>query len=353
MFLKSVSLQNFRNYKKEEFDFAQNTTLIIGPNTSGKTNLIEAIFLLSTGGSFRVEKDENMVRFGEKIARATGITDENKLEVVIGSREFTNTGRVVKKYLVNGVSKKKADFIGNLPSVIFSPIDLEIIIGSPGLRRNFLDHILLETDRDYRFFLAAYEKGLRQRNAVLHNIKERGRSVDRELEYWDGLLIKNGTLISQKRETLIGYFNRAQKDVFDFVIFYDKSIISKERLLQYKDAEIAAGVTLVGPHRDDFFVSMFDDRLKTTHDMRFFGSRGQQRLAVLQLKILELMLVTKIMNNSVLLLDDILSELDKEHIELVLEMIGKQQTIITTTHKEFIPKKTLENMQVVSLTEAY
>lgn len=350
MILHSIALQNFRNYSKKEFKFSNNTTLIIGPNTSGKTNLVEAIFLLSIGSSFRVEKDENMVRFGEKIARVYSETDENELEVVITSREFTSNGKVIKKYLVNGVAKKRTDFIGNLPCVLFSPIDLEIIVGSPGLRRNFLDHILSQTDKDYRFFLASYEKGLRLRNAVLHNIKERGVRQE-ELEYWDELLIKNGQSISKKREDLIGYFNSSIKAIFDFVVFYDKSIISKERLLQYKDAEIAAGVTLVGPHRDDFYVSMFDNRLKTTHNMRLFGSRGQQRLAVLQLKMLELTLVEKLMGDSLLILDDIFSELDNEHIHLVLDMIDNQQTVITTTHKEFMPEKMLDKMCIIDLAK--
>ena len=349
MFLKSISLQNFRSYKKGEFSFSQNTTLVVGPNTSGKTNLIEAIYLLSTGESFRVEKDESMVKFGEKLARVTGATEENELEAVVTNKDFGN-GRSVKKYLVNGVSKRRADFMGHLPCVLFSPIDLEIITASPGLRRKFLDHILTETDRDYRFLLTAYEKALRLRNAILHNIKETGVRKEKELEYWDELLIKNGKVITKKREDLIGYFNTARKDVFDFVIFYDKSFISKERLLQYKDAEVGAGVTLVGPHRDDFFVSMFDDTLKTTHDMRFFGSRGQQRLAVLQLKILELSLVKQKVGDCLLVLDDIFSELDSGHIDLVLEMILSQQTIITTTHKEFIPKGLLKTMDMIELT---
>ncbi len=349
MFLKHLSLQNFRSYKRADFNFSHNTTLVVGPNTSGKTNLVEAIFFLSEGKSSRVEKDENMVRFGEKIARVSCLTDENELEVVIVSSEFTNNASVIKKYLVNGVAKKRTDFIGNLPCVLFSPIDLEIIIGAPIIRRSFLDHILSQTDRDYRLYLVSYEKGLRLRNAVLHKIKETGVKNFRELEYWDELLIKNGEFISKKREKLIGYFNSAQKDVFDFVAFYDKSIISKERLLQYKDAEIGAGVTLVGPHRDDFYVSMFDNLLKTTHDIRFFGSRGQQRLAVLQLKMLELILVKKIMGDSFLILDDIFSELDNDHICHVLEMIGEQQTIITTTHKEFIPKKNLKEMAVIDI----
>lgn len=349
MLLKTLHLQNFRSYTESEFNFSKNTTLIVGPNTSGKTNLIEAIYLLSEGHSFRVEKDENMVRFGEKIARINGVTNENELEAVITSREFTNNGRIIKKYLVNGVAKKRTDFIGNLPCVLFSPINLEIIIGAPGTRRSFLDHMLSQTDRDYRLYLTSYEKGLRLRNAVLHKIKEQGVRRDKELEYWDELLIKNGKLISKKREDIIGYFNSSQKDVFDFVIFYDKSVISKERLMQYKDAEIAAGVTLVGPHRDDFLVSMFDNRLKTTHDMKFFGSRGQQRLAVLQLKILELSLVKKIMGDSLLILDDIFSELDSDHINLVLEIVPNQETIITTTHKELVDRRFLKEIQIIDL----
>jgi len=135
---------------------------------------------------------------------------------------------------------------------------------------------------------------------------------------------------------------------------YDKSIISKERLLQYKEQELGAGVTLVGPHRDDFNIRIHPNAISPneseSRDVKFFGSRGQQRLVVLQLKLLELEFIAqKIGQRPILLLDDIFSELDSNHINLVLDIINKQQTIITTTHKEFIPKKMLDKVQIVSL----
>jgi len=113
---------------------------------------------------------------------------------------------------------------------------------------------------------------------------------------------------------------------------------------------VAAGVTLVGPHRDDFSVLMFNGEDKTAHNVKFYGSRGQQRLAILQLKMLQLLFIEKLLGERpLLLLDDIFSELDEDHIQLILEEIGKQQTIITTTHEEFIPKKLLKSMKIVSL----
>jgi DNA replication and repair protein RecF len=118
--------------------------------------------------------------------------------------------------------------------------------------------------------------------------------------------------------------------------------------LQYKEEEMAAGVTLVGPHRDDFSILMLSGD-KTTHDVKFYGSRGQQRLAILQLKTLELLFVEKVLGERpALILDDIFSELDEDHIVLILEQIGKQQTIMTTTHREFIPRNLLKSMKIVT-----
>ena len=250
--------------------------------------------------------------------------------------------------MVNGVSKRRIDFVENFSAVLFSPEDLEIIVDSPSLRRKFLDNVLEQVDREYRMAIASYAKGLRQRNALLESTKETGIRNEKQFEYWDNLVIEFGEKITKKREEFIEFVNNEAKDIFDFVAFYDKSVISKARLLQYKDAEVASGVTLVGPHRDDFSVSMFDNVRKTTHDIKFYGSRGQQRLVILQLKILELLFIEKRLGQRpVLLLDDIFSELDEGHIKLIIEMIGLQQTIITTTHKEFIPSKILSKMQVI------
>ena len=351
MFLSHLSLQNFRNYSKSAFNFIKDTTLIIGPNTSGKTNFLEAIFFLSTSKSFRTDKDEQAIQFGEEITRLTALTGELRLEVVIAKAGFQKNINQ-KKYMINGVSKKRIDFIGNLLVVLFSPLDLDMVTGSPALRRNFLNSVLEAVDVEYRRSLLEFTKALRQRNALLERVRETGIRDEKQFEYWDGILIKSGKVITQKREDLIKFFNSSQKDIFDFVVFYDKSIISKDRLLQYKHAELGAGVTLVGPHRDDFSVHMFNNNTQTTHDVKFFGSRGQQRLVVLQLKLFELEFVEKKLNDRpILLLDDIFSELDSEHIDLVLEIINRQQTIITTTHKEFIPHNILDNVQIISLSE--
>lgn len=358
MIIKHLSLQNFRNYSKKEFNFSQNTTLIVGPNTAGKSNVIEALFFLAAGRSFRIDKDEQLVKFEKEVARIRGRVSEKDLEVVIAQGGVEGRLAPLKKYLVNGVGKRKADFVGNFFAVLFAPNDLEIILGSPGKRRDFLDNILIQTDRDYRLATGFYEKGLRIRNALLHKAKETGRKSEKEFAYWDNLLIVQGQKITQKREDFIQYLNESKKEILDFTIFYDKSLISQDRLLQYKDAEVGAGITLVGPHRDDFIIRINPNKInanKYEYDVRFFGSRGQQRLAVLQLKILELNYIElKTQVKPTLLLDDIFSELDEGHINLVLDQTLLRQgyggqAIITTTHKEFIPKKLLKQANVIEL----
>jgi len=350
MYFKQLSLQNFRNYSKKEFKFGKNTTLIVGPNTTGKSNLIEAIFFLAKGGSFRIDKDDQLVKFGKEFARIKGKIEDKELEVVIAREGVSGRLRPFKKYLVNGVAKRKVDFVGNFFAVLFAPNDLDIIVGGPFKRRDFIDNILNQVDRDYRLAFSFYEKGLRARNALLHRVKETGVRNEKEFLYWDNLLIVQGQTITKKREDFIEYLKNAKKNILNFEIFYDKSTISKDRLLQYKDAEVGAGVTLVGPHRDDFIINLINN--KEEYDIRFFGSRGQQRLAILQLKFLELVFIEQTTGGQpILLLDDIFSELDEEHINLVLDMIGKQQTIITTTHKEFVGNKLLKSMDVVELKQ--
>lgn len=345
--LKSIHLQNFRSYKKADFTFSQTSTLVVGPNTIGKSNLLEAIFLISTGKSFRTEKDAQMISLGKDIGRVSALVDDLKLEVVVTNGNVGGVKSQYKKFLVNGVAKKRVDFAGNLLSVLFSPSDLDIIVDSPSLRRNFLDNVLEQVDRDYRVASIAFTKALRQRNALLEIAKDTGVKNEKQFEYWDNLVIQNGQIITQKRQEFIDFVNDSKKDIFDFYLSYDKSIISAQRLDQYKLEEKLAGVTLVGPHRDDFSILM---KGKSEEDVKYFGSRGQQRLAILQLKTLEILFIEKTMGKKpLLLLDDIFSELDSGHINLVLDQIGKQQTIITTTHKEFVGKTFLKQMEVIEL----
>lgn len=348
MYLTSLSLQNFRSYKKWQYDFAKESAVIIGPNTAGKSNLIESIYLLSTGKSFRAEKDRDVIQFGEELSKVTGESGNAKLEILITQGVVNGIETPYKKYLVNDVSKRRVDFAGNLATVLFSPFDLELLIGSPGNRRTFLDSVLEVTDREYRIALSQFIKAIRQRNALLSFVKETGRRNEKLFEIWDDSVISNGQIITKKREDFIGYINNQKKPLFEFLIEYDKSTISPERLFQYKDAEVGAGVTLVGPHRDDIVFTM--PHTKNTVNVKHFGSRGQQRLVILQLKLLQLAYIeNSIGEKPVLLLDDIFSELDQNHIDLVLQIIENQQTIITSTHEEFIPSKITKSVQTLFL----
>lgn len=348
--LKVVALQNFRSYKKTSFDFSQ-SVIIIGPNTVGKSNIIESIYLLSAGKSFRAERDAQMVHFGNEMGRVKSTVGDIQLEVVVTVGEVAGVKTQYKRFFVNGVARRRADFVGNLPSVLFSPKDLELVIGSPGLRREFLDHVLEQTDSQYRIALLGYTKGIKQRNALLDLAKETGRRSDKEFAYWDSLVIRNGQVITRKRQEFVEYLNVSKKDIFDFKIEYDISVISSERLAQYKEAEMSAGNTLVGPHRDDFKILFENPSAGSGQvELKSYGSRGQQRLGVLQLKILELDYIkSKVENDVILLLDDVFSELDEGHINLILDKIGEVQTIITTTHEEFIPAKIMKEMEIIEL----
>ncbi|OGH02835.1 MAG: hypothetical protein A2798_00150 [Candidatus Levybacteria bacterium RIFCSPHIGHO2_01_FULL_37_17] len=347
--LKSIYLQNFRSYKKADFEFSPTSTLIVGPNTAGKSNLLEAIFLISTGKSNRADKDPQMIYFGKEIGRVKASLEDSELEleVILTNGNLGGNKSQFKKFLLNGVAKRRVDFEGNLPAVLFSPQDLDIIVDSPTLRREFLNNVLEQVGRDYRIANIAYIKALRQRNALLEVARDSGSKVIKQFEYWDNQIIENGQIITKKRGEFIEFVNSSPKDIFEFKVNYDKSEISESRLLQYEREELAAGVTLVGPHRDDFSLLMKNHDL---HDVRYFGSRGQQRLAVLQLKSLELEYVEKVLGKKpLLILDDIFSELDSGHIKLILEQMGKQQTIISTTHKEFVSAKYLKKMKVIKL----
>jgi len=343
MILRNLSLQNFRSYTKASFDFSDTTTIIIGPNGIGKSNLIEAVFLLATGKSFRAEKEVQLISFGKKTLRVEGeIEEEKKLEIVFVDQE---TGFLKKKYLVNGVSKRRADFAGHIAAVLFTPADLDLVSGQPSNRRRFLDEVLEQVDVDYRIAHATYTKALRQRNALLSLAQETGRRNEKQFEYWDELLIRTGNVITEKREELIKVINEQKKDFFDCILFYDKSTISTQRLEQYEAAEIGAGVTLVGPHRDDILFKISGEK-----DARYFASRGQQRLIVLEMKIFEInFMKEKTGKNPILFLDDIFSELDDKNIGKILGIMNHHQAIITTTHKEFVENASLKEVKMIEL----
>lgn len=353
MILKKLRLQNFRSYKHQEFEFSNQTTLVVGPNTSGKTNLLEAVYLLATGKSFRADLEQEMVDWKELLARVKGRIVKDKettdLEIILTRGEIGGERVAKKKYLLNGVGKRMMDFVGNLRAVYFGPEDLDLITDSPSLRRRYLDLVLSQVDREYGRSNLSYEKGLRQRNKLLERIREEGVSRS-QLLFWNQLLIRNGQIITQKRQEFIEFINDQELTDFNFQLIYDKSIISPARLNEYTEEEVAAGVTLVGPHRDDFSFRIGETRLPAGRDLSVYGSRGEQRLAILWLKLGELEFVAqKTDGRPLLLLDDIFSELDQERRHLVLKVIPEQQTIITTTDVHLVKKDFQKKINVVEL----
>lgn len=364
MIISHLALQNFRNFSKSVFPFSSPVTLLVGPNTSGKTNLLEAIYLLATGRSFRAEIEREMISYGKEIARVGARVGEGRdLEIILTSGEVAGEKAPTKKYLVNNISKRMIDFLGNLRAVLFWPEDLELVTNSPSKRRKYLDLVLFQVDREYRRSALSYEKGLRQRNKLLEKIKE-GEASRSHLLFWDQLLIKNGSVITDKRMEFIEFVNSSKFQVTSYKLEYDKSVISQTRLEQYAQEEVAAGATLVGPHRDDFkfqvprlhpptadFGGQANSKFQVHRDLSLFGSRGEQRLAIFWLKLAELEFITqKTSESPILLLDDIFSEFDHEYRKHVLGVIPKTQTIITTTHEELIPKNFLGQMEIIRLT---
>ncbi|HRN96598.1 MAG TPA: DNA replication and repair protein RecF [Candidatus Levybacteria bacterium] len=348
MHLATITLTHFRTYKRQTITFAP-LTIIVGENTVGKTNILEAVHMLSTGKSFRADKDLDTIQFGADFARVDAILQDDSERVKITVQLLNNSAVFHKRYLLNDVGKRLVDFASFFCSVIFSPQDLEIISESPTMRRRYLDGLLSATSSAYRSAHITYTKALRQRNRLLGLIKEGKRrySAD-EFVYWNSLLLEHAKTISEHRQRYIDYVNTTHKNVYPLELSYDASYVTSERLEKYKDAELASGVTLIGPQRDDIVI-----QFPNTHRLiREFASRGEQRLAILQLKLFELTYVKENTNRQpILLLDDVFSELDAQNIDLISRLLPEQQTIITTTHIQDVPKEILSEALVLHLPE--
>lgn len=349
MEITNLQLTDYRNFTSRKIDFSNTTTVILGENAAGKTNILEAVYLLATGKSFKAKVEEEMIGYEADIARVKGeISTKSRksetdnvfqsidIEAVLTRGELNKVRVPKKKLIINGISKRSIDFIGNLKAVIFGPWDMDLVTESPSIRRNFLDSVLYQTDREYRRALMSYEKGLRQRNRLLFRIREEGLPRS-QLLFWNTLLIKNGDFVTKKREEFIDFVNSSNSQLtINYQIEYDKSIISELRLEQYKDAEIGAATTLVGPHRDDFIFKILNPKSEV-RSLSSFGSRGEQRIGVLWVKMAELAYIEECTGEKpILLLDDIFSELDHEHRDLVFDIAKGQQTIITTADPHFV-----------------
>jgi DNA replication and repair protein RecF len=362
MKIKQLHLKCFRNHADFSVHFKQEILFLVGINTSGKTNFLESIELLSRGKSRFAATEEDLIQFNKPTSKIFAeIENQNASSLQVIYHKPENSSGVQRKFLVNNVARSMKSFIGHLFTVSFFPQDLKIVSGSPGERRNFLNNCLIQIDEKYKSALLEYEKVIRSRNNLLEKIRDGFAQVE-ELEYWNQKAIENGNIITAKRENFINFLNSVGTNLpvcppsivgddprvvplpLQLTIQYDSSIISKERLEKYASAEIASTSTLVGPHRDDLF--FFDKE----RNLKSFGSRGEQRLCLLLLKIGEM----KFMENStgekpILLLDDIFSELDPKNREVVLNLIKNHQTIITTADEQELEGLGFKNYQRISL----
>ncbi len=344
MHLVSLKLTNYRNHKKLNLQFDAQLNLIVGQNGAGKTNILEAINVLSTTKSFRAFYDRDLINHNEPFCtikaavQKTDGVDDLELQVV-KSAIFENSS--TKRVKINGVPKTLSKFTAIFSAVLFSPESIEIVSGSPTERRKYLDSILFQVDAKYKKAASDYTKVIRQRNKLLEQISEFGRGQD-GLEFWDSKAVELGQYIQEKRESLIRDLERfvhslPKNNVLH--IKYKKSPINHERLKEYKEKEIAAKSTLIGPHRED--LSIFSNEL----DLAQFGSRGQQRDAVFSLKLAEMNYLQQILDEKpVLLLDDIFSEFDERHKQRVIELTKSHQTIITSATPEIASDLTFDHI---------
>jgi DNA replication and repair protein RecF len=370
MFIRKVLLERFRIHKSLLLEFTKKTTLIVGANASGKTSIVEALYLLSTGSSFRAEKILEMVSFESELGRVKGIVelqDSQPIEALLEAKNeqlelevLLTRGLVQGKktpfrlFSVNGVRRQKRQATGKLKVVAFRPEDMRLVEGSPSRRRQFLDAPLSLLYPDYEQALTTYEQTIVRRNKLLEAVREREQPQS-VLQYWNMSMLKNGETVQKFRRDFIAQFSTVQFP-YDFTIQYNPSVISQARQDEYLAREIASGHSLIGPHKDDFQVLMPVPKMADLVDVAVYGSRGQQRLAVLWLKTAELAFVREQTQEfPILLLDDILSELDEDSQGLVTDLLGQQQSIVTTIDPAAVArvkeKVGAENLQVLEMQQ--
>ena len=353
MQIADISLTNWRNFSSKKIVFDSKLTAIVGKNGAGKSNLLEAVAFLSGIRPTKVETDLDLVRLGFESARISGrvFVDNDQKELAVNF--LVDGQKLAKSFYVDAFKKRLVDFVEVFSIVVFEPSDLDLVSGSPSLRRHHLDRFLSSLDSRYWRSVSAYGKIVTRRNRILVRIQE-GKSKPLELGFWDDRLLSHGKYISRVRQEFFEYLNfleptfaktvKGKGGLVGLSWELKQSLISEEKLIANRERDIAAGITLSGPHRDDFRFK-FKDR-----DLEFFGSRGEQRMAVLALKLAELeYLKVKRGERPVLALDDIFSELDWEHRDAVISVISNQQTIITAAEKESIPKEIFKKAKIVEL----
>ncbi len=362
MYLKTLHLRHFRNYQEQKVEFTAAKTILVGNNAQGKSNLLEAVELLATLRSHRMARDRDFVQEGEPVAQIHAIL-ERQIGVSDLSLTLRRNGR--RSVAINGESvRRQMDFLGVLNAVEFSSLDLELVRGSPEVRRNWLDTLLVQLEPVYAHILYQYNHVLRQRNAYLKTIPDSATSVDQSaLAIWDAQLATTGTRVIRRRD-------RALQRLAPLAAAWHASISGSTEVLQINyapnipitqnqpetiqqafltkiqqraQAELYRGTTLVGPHRDEVELTI------NQTPARLYGSQGQQRTLVLALKLAELQLIEEVVKEPpLLLLDDVLAELDPFRQNQLLDAIQDRfQTLITTTHLSSFDSQWLKSSQIL------
>ena len=343
MIIKSIELKNFRNYEQLEIEFDQATNILFGDNAQGKTNILESAYVSATTKSHKGSRDKEMIRFGEEEAHIRTIVSkrEQDFQIDIHLKKSRAKGIAINQVPI----KKASDLFGILNIVFFSPEDLNIIKDGPTERRRFLDLELCQLDKIYLSDLTAYNKVLKQRNTLLKDMIYRP-DLKETLPIWDEQLIEYGKRIIRRRQTFVSELYEIVQEIHSnlsgnkelLTLKYEPNVESmffEDELFRASERDRKLCQTSVGPHRDDISFLLGDI------DIRKFGSQGQQRTAALSLKLSEIELVKKSIGDTpVLLLDDVLSEIDSNRQNYLLNSIHDIQTIITCTGlDEFVKNK--------------
>lgn len=343
MFIEKLALNNFRNYDEEEISFSNGINILYGDNAQGKTNILEAIYMIATTKSHRGNKDKEIIQFEYDEAHIRADIKKNEISHRVDMHLRKNKSKGVAVDLVP--LKKSAQLFGLVNIVLFSPEDLSIIKNSPSERRRFIDMELCQLNKIYYSDLSGFNKILNQRNNLLKQIAFDGKSKD-TLDVWDEQLVKYGIKVISARNNFIELINEiickihgsltSEREIIK--VIYEKNVDENNYFEELRDkryVDLKYQSTSVGPHRDDISFIVNDT------DVKKYGSQGQQRTVALSLKLAEIELVRKmIKDNPILLLDDVMSELDSTRRDALLTYISDIQTIITCTgYDDFIKER--------------
>ena len=354
MIIKSLEIVDYRNYDSLNLEFDRGTNILYGDNAQGKTNILEAIYLAATTKSHRGTKDKEIINFDKEEAHIRTFLEKEGIETRV-DMHLRKSG--TKGIAIDGQRiKKAADLMGICNVVFFSPEDLGIIKNGPSERRRFVDMELCQLDSFYLYNLNHYNKIVNQRNKLLKDMYM-NPDLKETLNIWDMQLVSFGSTIIERRKFFAEQLNEIIYDIHkklsggreEIRIVYEPDVEIEDyetKLKHSQDRDIKSKMTTVGPHRDDFSFYVGDI------DIRKFGSQGQQRTAALSLKLSEIEIVKKITRDTpILLLDDVLSELDSNRQNYLLNSIGNIQTIITCTGLEEFVNNRFEINKVFNVSD--